>query len=204
MKTLFTLRHILALITFLVLSGSVQAQMDAGLLGKRYAGLGFFSEDVRSSNIDNGDGVELYANVPVCNSLDAGLKTSYEKFSAYKLSDRRISGFAIGYVDMDWIKPFAEASVTSTAQSSTVRDIKYKNNETLWAVGIGLEIPVARSTAVTCSATRNEYFNSDFDTYWTYKVGVSTWFTPKFGGSAAVSIWDGESTTYSLGLNVRF
>jgi len=204
MTTTSTPRILIATICLLALASAARAQMDAGFIGKRYAGLGFFSEDVRSSDIDNGDGVEFFANTPIIDWLDAGLRASYEKFSSYSLSDRRITGSVLAYTDLDWMKPFAELSVTATNQSSTVNSINYKNRETLWAVGLGAEIPFTRSSALFGSVTRNEYFNSQYDTYWTYKVGMNTWITPKLGATFAVTIWEGESTTYSVGVNVRF
>jgi hypothetical protein len=197
-------RFLIAIILLIAFASSARAQMDAGFIGKRYAGLDFFSENVRTVGIDNGSGVELFGNVPIVESLDASLRLSSERFDSYSITDRRITGSVLGYIDMDWIKPYAELSATTTDQSSTVRNVKYKNRETLWGVGLGLEIPCTRSSAIFCSATRNEYFNSEYNAYWTYKIGLNTWITPKIGLVLAASVWDGESTTYSAGLTVRF
>lgn len=204
MITQSTPRSLIVAILLVALTSIAHAQMDAGFIGKRYAGLSFFSEDLRTSGIDNGNGVELFANVPIVESLDAGLRLSSERFGTYSITDRRITGSILGYIDMDWAKPYAELSITSTNQSSTVNNIEYKNREILWAAGVGFEIPCTRSSALFCGATRNEYFNSEYDSYWTYKFGFNTWVTPKVGVVLCASIWDGESITYSAGFNVRF
>jgi len=178
--------------------------MDAGFIGQRYAGVSLFIEDLRHQNISNGNGTEINANVPLTSFLDAGVRASYEKFNDYSISDRRFIGSLIGYADLDTWKPFMELSVGNTAQSSTFSNITYKNSENYWSVGAGIEAPITKTTAIFGLATRNNYFDTKRNSYWTYKVGVNTWFNKKFGGVASVSIFEGESVTYSLGLTCRF
>lgn len=178
--------------------------MDAGFIGQRHAGVSLFIENLRNENISNGNGTELNANIPITSFLDGGVRASYEKFNDYSISDRRFVGSLIGYADLDTWKPFIELSIGNTAQSSTFSGVTYKNNENYWSVGAGVEAPVTKTTAIFGLATRNNYFDSKRDSYWTYKFGVNTWFNQKFGGVASVSIFEGESVTYSLGLTYRF
>ena len=178
--------------------------MEAGFLGKRYAGVSLFTEELRHENISNGYGTEFNGTLPLNSFLDATVRASYEKFNDYSISDRRVGGSLIGYADMDMWKPFIEVSVANTAQSSTVGGIKYSSSDGYWSVGAGIEAPVTRSTAIFGLATRNNYFDSKLDSYWTYKFGVNTWFTPKVGGVISISIFEGESVTYSFGMTYRF
>lgn len=197
-------RLLLAIFGLLALASVGHAQMDAGFIGKRYAGLGFFTENVRSSNMDNGNGVELFANVPILDFLDAGFRASSERFSNFSYTDRRIGGYVTAYTDLDWAKPYVEFSISETNQSSSYNNVKYRNRESLWATGLGLEVPVTRSSALFGSATYTEYFNSSYDSAWIYKLGLNTWFTPKLGAVVGISFYESESVTYSLGVNIRF
>ncbi|MFT3870096.1 MAG: hypothetical protein QM715_16735 [Nibricoccus sp.] len=199
-----TPRLLLVILGLLALASAAQAQMDAGFIGKRYAGLGFFTENVRDSNMDNGNGVELFANVPILDFLDAGFRASSERFSNFNYTDRRIGGYVTAYADLEWAKPFVEFSIGETNQSSTYNNVKYRNRESLWATSFGLEIPVTRSSALFASAAYTEYFNSSYDSAWIYKFGLNTWFTPKLGAMIGASFYESESITYSLGLNFRF
>jgi hypothetical protein len=200
-----TSRYLIAVLFVLALTDICRAQqMDAGFLGKRYAGASLFIEHLNSGNISNGNGVELTGNAPLASFLDASLHASYEKFGDYSLKDQRFGGSLIGYADLDTWKPFAELGFTNTAQSSTVSGIKYTNSENLCSFGMGVEAPVSKSTSVFGVVAYNRYFNDKIDSYWTYKFGINTWVTPKLGAVLSVSIWDGESTTTSLGMVYRF
>ena len=200
-----TSRYLIAVLFILALAGVSRAQqMDAGFLGKRYAGASLFIEHLNSGNIGDGYGAELNGNAPLSSFLDATVQASYEKFGDYSLKDKRFGGSLVGYADLDSWKPFAELGFTNTAQSSTVSGIKYSNSENLCSFGMGVEAPVSKSTAVFALVAYNRYFNTKIDSYWTYKFGVNTWVTPKLGAVFSVSIWDGESTTCSLGVMYRF
>jgi hypothetical protein len=199
-----TSRCILAILFVFALAGVTRAQMDAGFIGKRYAGIALFTEDLRKQDISNGNGVELNGNVPLNSFLDASVRASYEKFNDYSISDKRFGGSLIGYADLDTWKPFMELSVANTAQSSTVSGIKYKNSENYWSMGAGVEAAITKSTAIFGLVTHNNYFDSKRDSYWTYKFGLNTWFTPKIGGVFSVSFFESESVTYSFGMTYRF
>ena len=200
-----TSRFLIAVFFILALTGISRAQqMDAGFLGKRYAGAALYIEHLNSGDIGNGNGVELNGNAPLASFLDASVQASYEKFGNYSLKDKRLGASLTGYADLDTWKPFAELGFTNTAQSSTVSGIEYTNSENLCSFGVGVEAPVSKSTAVFGVVAFNRYFNDKIDSYWTYKFGINAWVTPKLGAVFSVSIWDGESTTYALGMMYRF
>jgi hypothetical protein len=199
-----TSRCILAAFFVFALAGVTHAQMDAGFLGRRYTGASPFTESLRHRDLSNGNGMELNGNIPLNAFLDAHVLASYEKFKDYSISDTRFGGSLIGYADLDVWKPFAEVAIANTAQSSTVSGIKYNSSDAYWSVGVGIEAPASRSTAVFALITRNNYFNSKLDSYWTYKFGVNTWFTEKIGGLIAISFFKSESITTSIGLTYRF
>jgi hypothetical protein len=200
-----TSRYILSALFVFAFAAAARAQMDAGFLGKRYVGASLFTENLRHQNISNGYGPELNGNLPLNSFLDATVKASYEKFNDYSISDRRFSGSLVGYADMETWKPFVELSLANTTQSSTTLDgIKHRSSDPFWSVGAGIEAPVTRSTAIFGVVTRNDYFDSKRNSYWTYKFGVNTWFTPKIGGVLSASFFENESVTYALGMTYRF
>jgi hypothetical protein len=197
-------RCILAVLFVFALAGVARGQRDAGFIGKRYVGVSLFLENIRTEDLSNGNGIELNGNVPLTDFLDASVRVSSEKINDYDISDQRFGGSLIGYADMDTWKPFMELSVANTAQSSTIAGKTYKNSENYWSVGVGIEAAVTKTVAIFGAATLNNYFDNKRDSYWTYKLGLNTWLTPKIGCMFSVSFYESESVTYTLGMNYRF
>jgi len=188
----------------LVSAVSLRAQADPGFLGKRYAGASLFLESIRDSTIDSGTGILAQGNLPVAANIDLNAYASYERFSDYSIRDKRIGATIVAFRDMDHFKPFVEAGLGSTWQSSSVGNVTYKNNDGVFTGGVGVEAPVSRNTSLLLKVDYNRYFDSDNGHYWTYTAGFNSWITEKIGVLGSVAFNDSETIQYSFGAVYRF
>lgn len=188
----------------LLLAGTASAQIQAGLLGQRYAGVSVFTESLRDRNISNGNGGDLSVNLPAATNLDFAFGGSYERFSDYSVEDKRLFGTIRAHHDLNGFRPFVDLSLIGTWQSSKVGSYSYSSNDGIWAAGVGVEVPVADATAIIGRAAYQKYFKSENGHYWTYSMGLQHWFTERLGGQISVLFWESDSVIYSAGLNIRF
>ncbi len=188
----------------LLLGGRAFAQNQAGQLGQRYFGASVFTENLRDSHLDNGNGAAASINLPIAPSFDFSLGGSYEKFSDYSVEDKRVFGMVRAYRELNGIRPFIDLSLIGTWQSSQVGSTSYSSNDGLWAGGLGLEVPVADTTALFARVAYHKYFKSGNGHYSTYGAGIHHWFNERIGAEASVLFWESDSITYSVGLNVRY
>jgi hypothetical protein len=188
----------------LLLGSAASAQMDPGFLGKRYAGAGLFIETVKEGNLDAGTAALAVVNQPLGANLDLNGYASYERFSDYSIRDKRIGANLVGYRELEYFKPFVELGVAGTWQSSEFNGRKYENHDGIYIGGLGVEAAVGRQTAVFLKANFNKYFDSDNGDYWTYTLGLNTWFNDKIGGSASIAFNESETTVYTFAAVYRF
>jgi len=179
---------------------------SAGLLGQRYASLGLFAEDFRNSSIDTGLGAQLGVNLPVTGNVDLGFSYEYLNVDD-RLAD--IDGNSLGAtarVHTRWsgVRPFADATLGYTwfEADSAIGGFDY--DEYFWDLGVGVEIPVASSTALVARVGYGELFEDGFDGSWSFTVGANHWFTPKLAGAVQVSFAEDDAVTYGVGLALRF
>jgi hypothetical protein len=199
-----TSRRLLLIAGSLLFSSAAFAQMDPGLLGKRYAGAGLFIETVKESELDAGTALLGTGNFPIAANLDLAGYASYERFSDYSVRDKRIGANLVGYRELEYFKPFVELGVAGTWQSSTIGGRNYEKHDGIYNGGLGVEAAVGRHTAVFLKANFNKYFDSDNGDYWTYTAGLNTWFNDKIGGYASIAFNEGETTVYTFAVVYRY
>lgn len=204
MKTSPVLIAAALLACVVMLSSTARGQANAGLLGQRYAGLSLFSESIRNRDISNGIGGGLGINFPLTPYLDLGVSGSSESFSDYDVKDVRASAGITAYHDFNAFKGFVDTSIGGTWQSSEVNGVSYRDNDGIYAFGVGLEAPFTDTSALFARAAYNQYFQRDRGHYWTYTAGANHWFNEKFGASLSVTFFESTSIIYTLGVNVRF
>jgi hypothetical protein len=186
------------------ISSTARAQTNAGLLGQRYAGLSLFTESIRNREISNGIGGALGVNFPVTSFLDLAVGGSSESFHDYSVKDQRASAGLTAYHDFNAFKAFADASIGGTWQSSKVNGVSYRDNDGIYAFGIGIEAPFTDRSALFGRVALNQYFKRDRGHYWTYTGGANHWFNEKLGATLSVSFFENTSIIYGLGVTVRF
>jgi hypothetical protein len=187
-----------------LLAASLHAQMDPGFLGKRHVGASLFIENVNDVDIGAGTGVLGSATLPLRANLDVNGFASTQRFSDFDIRDQRLGATLLAYRELDYFKPFVEAGVAGTWQSSTLSGRTFKNHDGLYLAAVGIEAALGRVTALTAKVGYNQYFDSDNGEYWTYTLGLNTWFNDRIGGQAAIAFNESETTVYSAGLVCRF
>lgn len=188
----------------LAFSSTVNGQTVAGLIGQRHANLSIFTESLRDRNISNGYGGSVGLNVPMTSFLDFTAGGSFERFSDYSVRDQRAFAGLTAYHDFGTFKAFADTSYGGTWQSSKVAGITYDANDSIFALGGGLEAPVADTSAIFGRVSWNRYSDSSRGHYWTYTAGANHWFNQKYGAVGLVTFFESDSITFSLGMTVRF
>ncbi len=188
----------------LALTSHAFAQLNAGFIGNRYVGAGFFLEKVDDSAVDNGTAFSAVANVPINDFLDFSGSAYHERFDEFDIRDKRVSGTVVAYRDLDYFKPFVELGLAGTWQSSTINGHTYKRHDGIYLAGLGVEAIISRQSALFVRATYNKYFDSANGDYWTYAGGINTWFNERVGSVFCVAFNESESTVVSFSVVLRF
>jgi len=194
----------IALASFLGVVGSLSAQIQAGFLGRRTVSITGFLEDFDTSGIADGNGVSLAANLPLTSNFDLGLSGYHEWISTNSFREKQLAASVIAYYEMSGFKPFADISVGNVWQSSTVRGIRYSDNNGFYSFGAGVEAPISDSTALTARVGHSEYFDAALGGHWNYVFGISHWFTEKAAVLVSVNFRESDSLIYSFGVGVCF
>jgi hypothetical protein len=194
----------IALSLSLMVTASLSAQIQAGLLGKRTVGLSGFAEYIRTSNIDNGSGALLGVNLPLGANFDFGLSGSYESIPTNSFQEKQLLASLTSYLALDSFKPFADVSIGNIWQSSTVGGFQYSDNKSIYALGAGVEAPVSDATALVGRISYNKYFDSKLGHHWTYAFGINHWFTERVAGVVSVAFRGSDSIIYTVGLALCF
>ena len=188
----------------LMVTASLSAQIQAGLLGKRIIGLSGFTEDIRTAGISSGNGVLLGANLPLGANFDFGFSGTYESIPTNSFKEKQLFASLTAYQELDSFKPFVDASLGNVWQSSTVGGFQYSDNQSLYAIGAGVEAPISDATAIVGRISYNKYFDSKLGHHWTYSFGINHWLTERVAGVASVAFRGNDSIIYTVGLAVCF
>jgi len=188
----------------LMVTASLSAQIQAGLLGKRTVGLSGFTEDIRTAGIGSGNGALLGANLPLGANFDFGFSGTYESIPTNSFREKQLFASLTAYQELDSFKPFVDASLGNVWQSSTVGGFQYSDNKSIYAIGAGVEAPISDATAIVGRISYNKYFDSKLGHHWTYSFGINHWLTERVAGVASVAFRGNDSIIYSVGLAVCF
>ena len=188
----------------LMVTASLSAQIQAGLLGKRTVGLSGFAEDIRTAGISSGNGALLGANLPLGANFDFGFSGTYESIPTNSFKEKQLFASLTAYQELDSFKPFVDASLGNVWQSSIVGGFQYRNNQSIYAIGAGVEAPISDATAIVGRISYNKYFDSKLGHHWTYSFSINHWLTEQVAGVASVAFRGSDSIIYTVGLAVRF
>jgi len=188
----------------LMVTASLSAQIQAGLLGKRTVGLSGFAEDIRTAGIGSGNGALLGANLPLGANFDFGFSGTYESIPTNSFREKQLFASLTAYQELDSFKPFVDVSLGNVWQSSTVGGFQYSDNKSIYAIGAGVEAPISDATAIVGRISYNKYFDSKLGHHWTYSFGINHWLTERVAGVASVAFRGNDSIIYTVGLAVCF
>ncbi len=183
---------------------SLFAQIEAGLIGKHYAGLTVFTEDAHSYDIGSGFGAGVMVNFPVGPHLDISAGTSFERFGDVDLTDKRLSTGVTAYQEVNGLKLFVDGTLAGTWQSIKINGRSVSNNDGIYGIGAGFEAPITPTTALFGRVGYNRYFDRDNGDYWLFSLGLNHWISEKLGLVVTVSSYEDDSIVYAAGVILRF
>src|ERR1700690_806002 len=103
----------------LMVTASLPAQIQAGLLGRRTVGLSGFAEDIRTAGISSGSGALLGGNLPLGPNVDFGFSGSYESIPTNSFQEKQLFASLTAYQELDSFKPFVDVTLGNIWQSSS-------------------------------------------------------------------------------------
>lgn len=180
-----------------------------GLLGHRYTELNLGLQDIKHSQ-DHGYSVGAAANNPLIPGvLDAGASYSYSWIRGpFKGHANTIGAYATAYAPFNGVKPFAGAGLGYQWSSF---GFSANDDEAIWGMTAGVEIPVARGTTLTPRINYADDFEGSRNSSeaWTFQVEANYWYNARsavFGsiGKTDVRHSSGVSWNYEVGLRARF
>lgn len=181
---------------------------SGGLLGQRYAELGFGVQDIKHIS-PKGYSLSASANTPVvANQLDAGASYDYSWIGgAFRGHANTIGGYATAYKALAGVKPFVSAALGY--QWTNVRFVG-SDDQALWGLAAGVEIPAGLVTITPRIAYADDFESSrNSSQALTYSVEASHWYNAKTAVFAGVGYTDNhrssiDSWNYSVGVRVKF
>jgi hypothetical protein len=224
-KTFISTVALLTASTLFAQSGSCitfpKGEDGPGVIGKRYAEVGFVSQDFHQYS-DVAQGPVVAANVPLAKGLDVGMAYSYSTLNYTPMGapstvvvDSTAHNFGINALVYNTIeggiKPFLSCNLGTTAATASYLGSDHSTNYQWWGFSAGAEFP-SKWVSVIASIGYDDDFrgSSDSTQNWNAKVEVNTWITSRIGvyvGAAYIRPLHDDlvtSNVWSAGARVRF
>ena len=177
----------------------------AGLLGKDYFSASLFTESFRNSTLTHGYGTDLDLNLPVVDNFDMALSGEFERVpKTPQVTDGAFDLSFIGYLRAGGVKPFLDLDVGYLLKKTKPNGTETRVNSGTYAVGAGLEVPVAKSTSLVGRAAIDDEFNRGSHHAWGYTAGVEQIISRGVDALLDVTFNAGNSTVFSLGVAFTF
>jgi len=192
-----------------------------GVIGKRYADVGFDVEDVQHTS-HNAYQTSIGANIPVtqCIDISGGYSYSWFDYKPQHNTDHAIGGSIKLYKTIeDGVKPFISAGLGYSWFDEKLDNPWYFNSnrknhhsqdKATWRGSVGAEFPY-KWISVTPTISYDDDFEGTTKSSQAFVYGVRTdsWITPKIGIYFGVSYvtWQHSPShdwNYSVGARVRF
>lgn len=194
----------------LILSSSLMAQLpasEAGLLGKRYAGVDLTYDYFRSSNrMDDATGGALSYNMPVRPTTDvtfgyAGSSTDGNNFSA---SNHALTASLVTFNRTSYGKAYFGGTIGHAWDRTTYFGVRERDNSAIWGATAGFEVSVGEVTALNAGINYTDSFGGRDRQTILYRVEATHWLSAKAAlvGSAGYKQIKSspDAIAYTLGL----
>lgn len=172
----------------------------AGLLGKRFVGVGFGWLDVNHSSVEAmSTGLEF--NLPVHTNIDLGLGYGYTWLEGAEEIGHTLGASVTGYFTRAENKPYARLSI---GQFWGNDDWYYDADYAIWGAEVGVERAVTDKLSLTFSVSYNDDFENGDNGSWSTALGGTYNLTDALVATADVSWLEYGSVGYTAGLAFRF
>ena len=187
----------LAASAFATAPAAGQAAGDSGLLGKRYVEASAFLLDYQNFE-DDGYGLGVAVNVPVCSHLDVG--ASFEP--NWLEGDRHdnfqdLSAYATVHTDLGGLRPFARAELGY--------EWWYVSDDPFYQVDLGAEYSLTERVSVSGSVGWSEFLAEDWNGgSFSASVRANYWLTDAVATSLTCNALEGGTWGYGAAVAVTF
>jgi hypothetical protein len=202
-----------------LVTGSVSVASASGLLGQRYAGATFdwvlWDEDEvpAGSSIDDGKGISLTLNQPLSSNVDLSVDYSYLDTGAsidlgeggaydFDASSQALTFNATFYMPAGNMKPFVKVGA-GWGWSKIDGDT---DNDAIYQIVPGVEIPAGDKASLTLFAAWQDYFDNEGEDDGSWDFGAIAAFDVSAQWTVLVrgSVDDDSNYGISAGALVRF
>lgn len=197
-------------------AGSVPAASAAGLLGQRYAAATFdwvLWDNVADTKIDDGHGITLGLNQPLSQNVDLTLSYSYLDAGArvdfgeggvaeFDISSQSLLFGGTFYMPAGGVKPF----IAVNAGWAGTKAAGSTDNDAVYQIVPGVEIPAGDKASLTLFAAWNDYFDNEDedDGAWNFGALAEFQVNSQWSLLAKTSVDDDSNWGISAGALVRF
>ncbi|WP_404425482.1 hypothetical protein [Nibricoccus sp. IMCC34717] len=172
------------------------AEQTYGLLGQRYAQVGFAYTDVNHSQVD-AFGTGLVVNAPVSSNVDVSLAYSYQWVEAHSEIDGQSLDLAgTYYLTEGQFKPFGTLSL-----GYVWPDL---GDELTWGAVAGFEYVVNKQVSFQVAGGYDDNFKKHNQGEWKGIVSANFWVTPQVAVSPSVALLEGGSTATAIAVAFKF
>lgn len=198
-----------------LLGSNLRAQTaapEAGLIGKRYAGLDYTYDHFSGSSVDKAMGVLGMVNVPLSHSLDLNVGYSYADTSGTNFGaiDKALSAGLLTHQQTEYGTAYFGATLGHLWNRVDRAGINTLENGAFWNFRAGYEMVVGPRTAVNLGIGYGEGFDRDNARAHVVRFGAEAnhWFSRDLAGVLGVNYRELKNSPdplgYSLGLRWAF
>ncbi|MBI4625284.1 MAG: hypothetical protein HY736_18945 [Verrucomicrobia bacterium] len=172
--------------------GSLPAQpattAEAGLIGRRHAGLDFTYDHYNSAVIDYAFGAAAALNLPVNRTIDLSFRydLSHTNDSNYGLNHNALHATVLTYRRNEYGNAYFAGTLGQSWNRLKTFGVLSRDDDALWALSTGYEIPVGAVTAINARLSYGDAFRRNKKTL-RYRLEANHWFSSDFAGVASVS-----------------
>jgi hypothetical protein len=172
------------------------ATEGSGLLGKRFAALGFVYSDIKKSSVDLFAGGAA-VNLPINANIDVGLSATHAWVeSRSDIDAQSLDASATYYFSQGVLKPFG----TVTLGHSWFEN----DNAVTWGVSGGVEYAHDAKHSFDASVAYNDDFETGNNSQWSGTLGGNRWFTSAIAARFTVSLIEEGHVQYAIAGIFRF
>lgn len=185
---------------------------EAGLIGRRVAGVEYAHTEYTGSRLSRADGFTLEGHAPVAANFDAGLGYDYAdvKGNGSSVSAKAIRASLLTYNRNEYGKAYFAAQLGQAWDRINSAAGSQRDDGAFWGVRAGYEVPFAPRSAFDAGIGYTDAFNDSSYRSQTveFRLAANHWFTPRVAGVASVAYRQikqrPDASVYTAGLRWAF
>jgi hypothetical protein len=188
------------------------AASEAGLIGKRYAGLDYSYDHFSGSTVDQAMGAHAVLNTPLTRAVDLNVGYSYLDLSGDNFDgiDKGLSASLVTHRQSEYGTGYFAATLGHAWNHATAFGVDSREHNGFWGVRAGYEVPVGTRSAVNGGIGFSDAFgrNHARAQVLRYYGEANHWFSHDLAGVVSLSYRQikesPDAISYTAGLRWAF